>query len=304
MKLNKGRVRKIVVELNKGNSAAKLAAGFSVTKRRVNQVYASYLKTGVPPNIGEGVGRPVKPILDWEKDVVRQAHADQRVGARRLEKVIKQDYTQEISHNRIHAILLELGLAKPNPKKQKRRSYCSYEREHSLTAVHLDWHTNKREEHVLAVIDDASRKIIAGGEFAAESVETTLAVSEQAIASVAHYASILEFITDNGSVFTCNQEDARDSSEFEKFLVARGIMHIRIRPHHPQSNGKIEKWFDTYERHREAFASYNDFIEWYNSKRYHEALDSKDGLHTPSEAYVHRLKPEHVFGLTKNLFNW
>jgi putative transposase len=304
MKLNKGRARKIVLQLNKGASAAKLAADFSITKRRVNQVYASYLKTGVLPTIGEGVGRPMKPIQEWEREIVRKANADQRVGARRLEKVIKQDYQRNIGHNRIHGILLGLGLAKPNPKKQRQRKYLSYERGHSLTAVHLDWHTNKREEHVIAVIDDASRKIIAGGEFAAESVETTLAVSEQAITSVADFGNILEFITDNGSVFTCNHKGMRESSEFEKYLVKRNVKHIRIRAHHPQSNGKIEKWFDTYERHRNVFESFDEFVEWYNSKRYHESLDSWDGLHAPSEAFIRRLKPEHVFGLTKGLFNW
>ena len=175
------------------------------------------------PEVGKGVGRPVKPVQEWEVQLVRKAHAEQRVGARRLEKVIAQDYREKISHNRIHSILLQEGLAKPNVKKQKRRKYLRYERKHSLSTVHLDWHTNKREQHVLAVIDDSSRKILAGGEFAAESVETTLAVSERAIASVEDYAVIREFITDNGSVFTCNQEDARDSSEFEKFLVTKNV---------------------------------------------------------------------------------
>jgi len=304
MKLNKGRARKLVVELNKGKSARKLAADLGVTPRRVNQVYADYLKTGLVPPLGEGVGRPVKPIQDWEVQLVRKAHAIQRVGARRLELVISQDYHQKISHNRIHAILLREGLAKPNPKKQKRRRYCSYERRHSLSAVHLDWHTNKHEKHVLAVIDDSSRKIIAGGEFAAESSETTLAVADQALASVADYASIREFISDNGSVFTCNQEGAQGSSVFEQFLVARGVKHIRIRPHHPQSNGKIERWFSTYESHREEFSSFDEFVAWYNGVRYHESLDSWDGLRTPCEAFVRRLAPEHVFGLTKGLFNW
>ncbi len=89
MKLNKGRARKIVMELNKGKPAARLAADFDITKRRVNQVYAHYLKTGAPPNVGEGVGRPLKPIQDWETDIVRKAFADQHVGARRLEPVIR-----------------------------------------------------------------------------------------------------------------------------------------------------------------------------------------------------------------------
>lgn len=304
MKLNKGRVRKIITSLNNGKPTSKLAKEFSITQRRVNQIYSKYLKTNAIPSIGEGIGRPTKPIQNWEIELIQKTHAVQRVGARRLEKIILQDHHQKISHNRVHTILLQLGLAKPNPKKQKRRKYTAYQRSHSLSAVHLDWHTNKQEQHVLAVIDDASRKIIAGGEFTAESVETTITVSEQAIATVSDYGFIREFITDNGSVFTCNQKDARSSSEFEQFLVENEIVHIRIRPHYPQSNGKIERWFYTYEQHRNAFESFDAFVNWYNEIRYHEALDLKDDLRTPAEAFVRKLAPEHVFSLTKSLFNW
>ena len=44
-----------------------------------------------------------------------------------------------INHNRIHKIMLEEGLAKPNLKKQKKRKYKCYERKHSLSLVHTDW---------------------------------------------------------------------------------------------------------------------------------------------------------------------
>lgn len=304
MKLNKGLARKIVVERNNGKTASKLADAFGVTERRINQVYLAYLRTGTVPSIGDGVGRPVKPVQAWEVEVAKKAFESQRVGARRLEKVIRQDYQLEIGHNRLHGILLAEGLAKPNPNKQKRRKYIRYEREHSLSAAHLDWHNMKDGRHVIAVLDDSSRKILSGGEFDAESCENTLAVSNAAIESVAGFACIREFITDNGAVFTCNEEGCRDSSQFEQFLHNQHITHIRIKPHHPQSNGKIEKWFDAYERHRGAFESFEEFMAWYNNVRYHESLDCKQGLRTPSQAFLHKLAPEHVFGLTKGLFNW
>ncbi|MBI5036558.1 hypothetical protein HZC09_04395 [Candidatus Micrarchaeota archaeon] len=209
MRLKKRLIIRLVTERNKGKSSKNLAKELGISKRRVNQVYAKYLKDGVLPVIGNGVGRPMKPVQDWETEVVREAHTQQRVGARRLEKVIEQDYRTFMGHNRIHKILLQEGLAKPNKNKQKRRKYRCYEREHSLSAVHLDWHPTKDGKHVLAVIDDASRKILAGGEFDAESVETTLAMSLQVIESVQDFACIREFITDNGSVFTCNLEGER-----------------------------------------------------------------------------------------------
>jgi transposase InsO family protein len=41
---------------------------------------------------------------------------------------------------------------------------------------------------------------------------------------------------------------------------------------HPQTNGKVEKWFHTYKRFRGEFETFEDFIQWYN-RRPHGALE-------------------------------
>ena len=55
------------------------------------------------------------------------------------------------------------GFAKPLEKKHKRNlDWIRYERRHSLTAVHIDWYYDSiKELLVFAVIDDASRKMLA-----------------------------------------------------------------------------------------------------------------------------------------------
>jgi transposase InsO family protein len=40
---------------------------------------------------------------------------------------------------------------------------------------------------------------------------------------------------------------------------------IPARVKHPQTNGKIEKCFDTYQRFRKHFSSFEEFIDWYNN---------------------------------------
>jgi len=52
----------------------------------------------------------------------------------------------------------------------------------------------------------------------------------------------------------------------------QGIV-IKIKPvlsmvKHQQTNGKIEKWFDAYQRFRKYFSSFKEFIEWYNNGPY------------------------------------
>ena len=52
----------------------------------------------------------------------------------------------------------------------------------------------------------------------------------------------------------------------------------------PQSNGKLERFFQTYETHRWRFDSLEPFLEYYNDHRPHQSL-RYDDLETPSEAF-------------------
>ncbi|CAD7768443.1 hypothetical protein FHEFKHOI_00276 [Candidatus Methanoperedenaceae archaeon GB50] len=81
----------------------------------------------------------MKELSEEEKEIVREAKMKYKLGARRLEKVIEQVYGIYIPHNRIHKYLLEEGLAKEEPRKKRRRKpYIRYEREHSMSAGHID----------------------------------------------------------------------------------------------------------------------------------------------------------------------
>ncbi len=66
-----------------------------------------------------------------------------------------------------------------------------------------------------------------------------------------------------------------------------GLRPIPTRAKHPQTKGKIEKWFDTYRRFRYEFASLDDFISWYND-RPHGNLDFEN-LESPNLAFWRRL---------------
>jgi transposase InsO family protein len=52
----------------------------------------------------------------------------------------------------------------------------------------------------------------------------------------------------------------------------------------PQSNGKIERFFKTYDKHRWRFDSLEDSLEYYNHQRPHQSL-RYDDLETPAGAF-------------------
>lgn len=105
------------------------------------------------------------------------------MGARRLEKIIEFEHGIHIPHNKIHKVLLEHGLANESKNKKKRRkAWIRYEREHSLTAVHLDWHTSKiNGKELCVVLDDSSRCILAGNEFDEATAENSINLVQEVL---------------------------------------------------------------------------------------------------------------------------
>ena len=283
MKLKRNKLVETLRIKEEGGTSYQARKIAHVSVRRVDQIWNQYLEKGLIPEIGKGVGRPQKMIDQWEIDLVRKAFEKYRVSADTLERVIDRDYRKHIGHNRIHRILLKLQFAKPKGKRDiRKKKYKSYQRKHSLTAVHIDWHYFKGT-WVFAVIDDASRKILALIE--CKSPTTQKSIEGMQIALIA--GKIKQCISDHGAQFVSNIIDAE--SKFVDYLESKDIKQILCKVRYPQSNGKIEKWFDTYDRHREAFISIEEFLHWYNDIRPHRSLRFEI-LETPSQAFIRKMK--------------
>lgn len=269
-----------------------IAADMKVSISTVKRVWMYYLKNREAVSIKKS-GRKKKELDDETRIQIIKINKEQKLGARRLEKILEYKYCKHIPHNAIHEVLLEEGLAGENKKKKKRRKpWIRYERKHSLTAVHLDWHTSKvNGKEVCIVLDDSSRCILAGGEFDAATAQTSINLIQDVLTRFGDIRKIEQVITDHGSQFFANKKDSKGNSEssFEAFLKESGIRHIVARIKHPQTNGKVEKWYDLYEKQRDKFESFDVFVNWYNSVRYHESLDTKHYLQTPDDAFLARL---------------
>lgn len=181
-------------------------------------------------------------------------------------------------------------MAKIEPNKHvRKKDWIRYERSHSLSAVHLDWHENVRKEWVCVVIDDASKAILAGGEYQRRSTEAVIELMNETIKRYGCIAIPREVIVDRGGEFHANTRDKNGNAlhQFELYCKERGIGVILCGRNHPETNGKIEKWFDTYDKHRWEFGNFEEFIDWYNSVRPHMSLDF-DNLETPMKAFYRK----------------
>ena len=267
-----------------GKSSYQARKKAEVSVRRVDQLWKEYLITDNIPIIGKRVGRPMIPIENWERELVKKFYEKYRVSADTLERLIERDENKHLSHYKIHKILLELGYAKQKEKKDKRKKdWVRYQRMHSLTAVHIDWHYDGRV-WVFAVIDDASRKILA--EIECSSPTTKRSIEGMRIAL--EQGKIKQCISDHSAQFMNNMEGY---SEFQESLKSVSIKHIKTKIKHPQSNGKVEKWFECYDKHRKAFKTAEEFLHWYNCVRPHRSLNF-DVLETPEQAFIRKRRQE------------
>src|SRR6201982_1238258 len=143
--------------------------------------------------------------------------------------------------------------------------------------------------YLSTVLEDFSRSILAWKLFSARSatdVSDTLQVALQA--SGLNQVKVLHrprLVSDNGSSYV--------SSELGGWLEATGISHIRGRPYHPMTQGKIERYhrsmknrilLDNYYLPGQLEQGIEGFVSYYHNYRHHE---NRDNL-TPADVYFGR----------------
>jgi len=300
-KLNQKKIRWIIRWKENGKSVNDLALAQKVTKRRIKQLWAEYKRTGKIPILNK-TGRKPKPIPEDYKKIIEETYNEYCIGPLALEKVIQRKYKLHIPHNKIYKYMLNNNLIIENLKKKKQRKWVRYERKHSLSLVHTDW-CEYKDKQIIAFLDDASRMILSCMEFNEATTKNAIIALNKAIEFTKPYGNIRQLITDHGTQFTADKRDKKGRAKhtFEQYLKKIDIELIHSKVKHPQTNGKIERWFSTYQKHRYRFDNLEDFVDWYNNKKPHMSLRFNKA-ETPSEAFIRKMKTEIWLGFVKGWF--
>jgi len=141
----------------------------------------------------------------------------------------------------------------------------------------------------IEVLDDYSRFVLASDLKPDTTADSISDVVEQAVAFTGLRQVPVEdrtkLLTDHGSGYLARV--------FEEYLRMLSIRHIYCAPHHPQTNGKIERFHETLKARMNLLVytspdhlrrTMQDFIAYYNHRRYHEAI----GNVTPADVYYGR----------------
>jgi transposase InsO family protein len=246
---------------------------------------------------------------------------DPEWGAKKLHKILfthKEHgiytYSTVPCKNTITKILKRNGLIPPNRSKQS-EGFERFEHDYPNELWQMDYKgyfrlLNKEICHPLTITDDHSRYNIC-----LEACKNQLEITvRQALINVFRkYGLPYKILTDNGSPWGTTGNDSTDGirsyTALEKWLIQLNIKLIHGRPHHPQTQGKEERFhrtlkqdlinYEQFRDHEHCQKRFNVWREKYNCIRPHEAIDFKTpaDLYRPSNKYY----PENIIPYEYNL---
>jgi putative transposase len=287
-KLTRRKIGRIMRELDKGEMSVRLIAREQgITPRRVRQLREYRNRTGGVFEIKTVRETRQHQITKEEIQTVLTARQEYKSGSTVLERIIDLRYGTHIPHNRIQRILDDGGFTKPLKKKVKRHVWIRYERKHSNSMWHADWTVLDDGKWLITYEDDASRKIVAWGEFDNATSEHSVEVLKRGIES---HGKPREILTGHDIQFYAVKAEGKEQGEtvFQKYLKEQEITHILGRVNHPQTNGKEERTFGTIKSKRHEFESMEKLVRWYNEIRPHMSLNF-DVLETPAQAFIRKM---------------
>jgi putative transposase len=276
----------IIRQFRAGRSATSIARIQKVSRQHVYRLAARFKKEGTTAYRAKKAGRHPNQInTNFARKVV-ELRKTTDYGSVKLHVVLKRAGFG-VSQRQIQKVLDVNKLTDSCPKRRGKRSYVQYQWPISNYMWHCDWSKYKGKWYCV-FIDDRSRKIMAAGEFNNANEENAIYLLHIAILSNEVCPVII--LSDKGTQFynsKKNKKGKRTPSLFEQELEKLGIEFWTSRRNHPQTNGKMERWFGTMKKRfkKHPDETLEQFVKWYNEERIHHALDHR----TPEELYLENL---------------
>ncbi len=299
VKLSDRQIAWFVGEAAKGREGARVwAEKWGVSPRHLQRLAKRYRDPGVVPVLKANRRPKSKPLTAADRELIEAEFRVCHKGASVIHKrLAKQGH--ELPKMKIHAHMRLAGLTQPNPRKQRKRSRVRYEREHSGSLLHSDYHrTSQDHPYVILWLDDASRRVLSGGEFPEETAQHAIETLQEALRVAALSNCVIRDVnTDRGSQFYANKQVGKNAgeSQFQAFLATQAIHHAVSRANNPQTNGKLERLWHEYDKHRWRYANLAEWIAC-NNDQLHTTLWT-ELYETPDEAWQRKLPPESLLGL-------
>lgn len=271
--------RLVLMKLHEqGESLSALSRKTGLPREVLSRWWARYRREGregLEPLSRRPHYAPIRLAVEIEQQVLQLRN--RRMGPATIALVLG------IGHSSVHRILLRHGrnrLREPEP-----RIFRRYEKSRPGELLHLDlkylyrW-PNCSREYAYAVVDDFSREAVASIRPRRSSRDAATFL-EQVVATLPYPVEAV--MTDNDLIFSMRRAyHSQRQTRFQDACRSLGIEHWLTRPHHPQTNGKVERFFRTLDEecllvHEPGCSALRirdveRFVWYYNHQRPHLSL--------------------------------
>ncbi|MHA1456410.1 MAG: DDE-type integrase/transposase/recombinase [Promethearchaeota archaeon] len=237
-------------------------------------------------------------IIELKKEIPQRS-------ASMIERLLHAEFSSIPCLSTIQKFLREKGLV--YKKRERQQGYISFQRlkpndlwQIDIAGVQTVGHL--KQLYLIALLDDCSRFIVAAEYFRTQKGVNVLKVIRDAVLS---HGRPNEMLADNGAQFRNVLGEL--GTKYSKLLEVLGIKPIFARSYHPETKGKIERWFGTViqmfllearvfiNQHPEYSLKdfnhkFNEWVDWYNTSKPHWSLPQKT---TPNKIYFET--PDRIF---------
>ena len=290
----------VEMHLKKGVSQTLVQKQLGMSKAVYWRWLSRYRKHGPAGLEGAPLGRKGRAqVPDAVKEqIVELKRLEPKRGVRRISDILGRIFFMKASPETVRKTL-HASPCPPEPRAKLRAKRKVVKRKKQsgndnayVSGPQLMWQSDicvfrwKKHEDVFLIgfLDDYSRLITGIGVYLEQTVERVLQVFRKASADL---GAPKEILTDNGRQYA----SWRGESKFTAELRKGQIRHIRSRPHHPQTQGKIERFWKTIKEEFLTKTTFRDlkdlqervrlWVQYYNFQRQHQALDG----HCPADVY-------------------
>ena len=294
---------RFIARLLDGEKMAGLCREFGISRKTGYKIYSRYKDCGID-SLTDRSRRPYRQAnqlpMQIEKLIVGLKKEYPHWGAPKIREKLRRLYPDMHcpAISTVHAVLDRNGLV----ERRKRRRYKAKGTALAhVTAPNELWCADYKGEFMLAdrrycypltITDYASRYLITCDALSTTKETYAFNVFERAFKDFGLPTAIR---TDNGVPFSCCNA-LYGLSKLSVWWLRLGISIERIKPGHPEQNGRHERMHLTLKKEAtkpaaENFlvqqARFDDFIDYYNQERPHQALN----MQLPAELYTKSPRP-------------
>jgi len=209
-------------------------------------------------------GRPKKAIPVQVQKAILEFRSEFGWNEKQIQFTLNKE--MKVSFYTVRQILAQANVLGVAPKRKK-YAYKDFQRPLPNHLWQGDFSLLEEGNYLFALIDDHSRYLVDAQVCSEITTESALSVVERA---VQRHGTPFQLMTDHGVQFYNNR--SKKPNLFGDTLANWNIEHILAGVKHPQTNGKIERWFRTFKDAENRFPELESYLYYYNFCRPHAGI--------------------------------